>query len=88
MNVFLFSKRPSICIHYNMLSLYNASVGKQYKIIKINEIKDKLRLIELGFIGCFVKVKAVGIGKGVFLLSLRRFDIILSASLCKEIMVE
>ena len=70
-----------------MISLLSAKRNKEYYIKDILQNKDKDRLLELGFINCKIIVKHIGFFKGVFLVSLRGFEIILSKDIAKNILI-
>ena len=73
---------------YIMICLYEGKRNSRYLIKSIKECEDRARLMELGFVSTLVTIKAIGYRKGVFLVGLRGFEIIISGALAKNIEVE
>lgn len=71
-----------------MICLYEGKRNSTYLIKSIKECEDRARLMELGFVSTPVTIKAIGYRKGVFLVRLRGFEIIISGALAKNIEVE
>lgn len=71
-----------------MITLYETKRKKIYYIKNILPCDDRIRLMELGLINTKILVKAIGFRKGVFLIALRGFEIIIAKELSRYIEVE
>ena len=71
-----------------MINLKNAKCNKWYFIKEIDEGQSKLRLMEMGFCNCKIKLIKTSFGKIDYLFCLRGFKIILRKDLVQSIWVE
>ena len=71
-----------------MTNLKNAKCNKWYFIKDIESCDMKLRLMEMGFCNCKIRLIKTNYGKKDYLFSLRGFKIILRKDLVQRIWVE
>lgn len=71
-----------------MITLNNAKRNIKYKIVKIDDFVEKIRLMEMGFVSCEIKLIRANLGRKDFLVNLRNFKCILNKQLAQKIWVE
>jgi|GEM_PF-3283190 len=71
-----------------MMPLSFAKLNKEYFIERIDDCDEKLRLIEMGFCNCKIRLLRISFGKKDYLVFLRNFKMILRKELVEKIWIK